>query len=104
MGSRGPWSESIPADAGEPSPGEPAGLPAGVCPRGCGGAPRSDTMPASLAEARDALRREVQERAELARDTYQHAREERTDRVRAGLAALRAATQRRELAHGLGYT
>lgn len=53
-----------------------------------------------LAQIREALRREVQERVELARETYAQAREEGTDRVRAGLAALRAAVQRQGIGHG----
>ncbi len=51
-----------------------------------------------LVAVREALRREMQERAALARETYAQAREEGADRVRAGLAALRAAAQR----HGIG--
>ncbi|TNC45244.1 hypothetical protein FHG66_20270, partial [Rubellimicrobium rubrum] len=49
-----------------------------------------------LGRVRDALREEIRERAFLARETYTHAREEGADRIRAGLAALRAAAQRRE--------
>lgn len=51
-----------------------------------------------LGQIREALRREVQERVELARTTYAQAREEGADRVRAGLTALRAVAQR----HGIG--
>jgi hypothetical protein len=58
---------------------------------------------AELVEVRAALRRQVQERAALARDAYQVAREEGTDRVRAGLAALRAAAQRQGIGPGLGH-
>jgi len=53
---------------------------------------------AELARVRAALAREMQERVELARENYAAAREEGADRVRAGLAALRAAAQR----HGIG--
>lgn len=52
-----------------------------------------------LGQIREALRREMQERAALARETYAQARENGTDRVRAGLAALRAAVQRQEGGH-----
>ena len=52
-----------------------------------------------LGQIREALRREVLERAMLARETYAQAREEGTDRVRAGLAALRAAAQRQGASH-----
>ena len=45
------------------------------------------------------LREEVRERAELARETYTHTREEGADRIRAGLAALRAAAQRQGIGH-----
>ncbi|WP_176556340.1 MobQ family relaxase, partial [Rubellimicrobium rubrum] len=66
---------------------------------------------AELARARDALREEVRQRAELARETYAYAREEGADRIRAGLAALRAAAQlqgirterERGPAHGLAH-
>ncbi|TNC44698.1 molybdopterin-guanine dinucleotide biosynthesis protein MobA [Rubellimicrobium rubrum] len=60
-----------------------------------------------LAAVREALTRAMQERVELARETYAHAREEGADRVRAGLAALRAAAQRHGIGegqtHGPGY-
>ncbi|WP_218014195.1 MobQ family relaxase [Rubellimicrobium roseum] len=49
---------------------------------------------AELGRVRDELREQVRERAQLAREIYAHAREEGTDRIRAGLAALRAAAQR----------
>jgi hypothetical protein len=55
---------------------------------------------AELGQIREALRREVQERAALARETYAQAREEGADRVRAGLAALRAAAQRQGIGEG----
>ncbi len=62
-----------------------------------------------LTRLREALREQVRERAELARETYAHARDEGTNRVGAGLAALKAVAQRhsvglgeaRGLAHGL---
>ena len=61
---------------------------------------------AELARLREALHEEVRQRAELARDTYAHAREEGAARITAGLAALRAAAQRQgiglERGHGLG--
>ena len=51
-----------------------------------------------LATVREALTRAMQERVELARETYAQSREDGAHRVRAGLAALRAAAQR----HGIG--
>ncbi|WP_281282977.1 MobQ family relaxase [Rubellimicrobium rubrum] len=56
---------------------------------------------AELARVRDALREKVRQRAEAARETYQHVREEGANRVRAGLAALRAAAERQGRGHGL---
>ena len=60
-----------------------------------------------LGRVRDAVREEVarqaervRERAEAARATYSHAREEGADRISAGLAALRAAAQRQGIGHG----
>ena len=47
-----------------------------------------------LVQARERLGQELRERAELARQTYTHAREEGADPIRAGLAALRVAAQR----------
>jgi hypothetical protein len=58
---------------------------------------------AELARLREVLRREAAERAAHAREAYQHAREEGTDRVRAGLAALRAAAERQGPEHDLGH-
>ena len=59
---------------------------------------------AELARVREALREEVRQRAELARETYAHAREEGADRISAGLAALRAAAQRQGIGHeGIGH-
>ncbi|MBP1807617.1 MobQ family relaxase [Rubellimicrobium aerolatum] len=55
---------------------------------------------AELARLREALREEVRQRAEAARETYAHAREEGADRIRAGLAALRAAAQRQGIGTG----
>ena len=49
------------------------------------------------------FRAEVRERAELARETYTHVREEGADRIRAGLAALRAAAQRQGIGQGLSH-
>jgi hypothetical protein len=60
-----------------------------------------------LAQVRERLREAVQaqvqelhERAERAHETYTHAREDGTDRIRAGLAALRAAAQKHGIGHG----
>ncbi len=55
-----------------------------------------------LGRVRDELREQVRERAALARETYAHAREEGADRIRAGLAALRAAAQRQGIGTGHG--
>jgi hypothetical protein len=59
-----------------------------------------------LGRVRDALREElarqaaqVRERAEAARQTYGHVREEGADRISAGLAALRAAAARQGIGH-----
>ena len=49
---------------------------------------------AELTRLREALREQVRQRAEAARETYSHAREEEAARITAGLAALRAAAQR----------
>ena len=57
---------------------------------------------AELTRLREALREQVRERAELARQTYAHAREDGADRISAGLAALRAAAQRQGIATGQG--
>ena len=57
---------------------------------------------AELGRVREALREEVRQRAEAARETYAHAREEGADRIRAGLAALRAAAQRQGIGTGHG--
>ena len=58
-----------------------------------------------LARVRDLVRQQVLERAAQAREAYAHAREQGTDPVRAGLAALRAAAQRQGigLERGLGH-
>jgi hypothetical protein len=42
----------------------------------------------------------MRERAEAARATYAHARQEGADRISAGLAALRAAAQKQGIGHG----
>ncbi|MBP1807600.1 MobQ family relaxase [Rubellimicrobium aerolatum] len=57
---------------------------------------------AELGRVRDALREQVRERAQAARETYSHAREEGADRVSAGLAALRAAAQRQGIGQEQG--
>lgn len=44
----------------------------------------------------------MRQRAEEARETYAHAREEGADRISAGLAALRAAAQRQGIGHEQG--
>lgn len=58
---------------------------------------------AELGRVRDALREEVRQRAELARETYVQARDEGADRISAGLVALRAAAQRQGIGHGEGH-
>ncbi len=62
------------------------------------------TLLAELARVREALREEVRHRADAARETYAHAREEGAGQIRAGLAALRAAAQRQGIGveHGQG--
>jgi hypothetical protein len=57
---------------------------------------------AELARVREALREELRQRAEAARETYAHAREEGAARISAGLAALRAAAQRQGIGHEQG--
>ena len=55
-----------------------------------------------LARVRDLVRQQVLERAAQAREAYALAREQGTDHVRAGLAALRAAALRQGIGHERG--
>ena len=58
---------------------------------------------AELVRVREAVRQQVLERAAQAREAYALAREQGTDHVRAGLAALRAAAQRQGIGHERGH-